>query len=79
MGNRIMGNGVSSNSLDIFEGLPDPTSMGPKHYPIRDDLFFTVLEDNIVPQGWTITSREYLLDYNLDTKKPEERPRWNSF
>ena len=79
MGNRIMGNGVSSNSLDIFEALPDPTSMGPKHYPIRDDLFFTVLEDNIVPQGWRITSREYLLDYNLDTKKPEERPRWNSF
>ena len=66
MGNRIMGNGVSSNSLDIFEGLPDPTSMGPKHYPIRDDLFFTVLEDNIVPQGWEITRREYLLDCNIE-------------
>jgi len=74
-----MGNGVSSNSLDIFEELPDPVSMGPKHYPIRDDAFFCLTEDTMVPQGWKIKWREYLLDRNIDTRKPEERQRWNSF
>ena len=74
-----MGSGVSSNSLEIYEELPDPTPMGPKHHPIRDDVFYDTVENNIVPRGWTINWREYLLHRNIDTKQPEERPIWNSF
>lgn len=63
----IHAGGVRLKSIDDFRSLEDPIPMGPKHYPIRHDYFFDLIQGALIPKGWEIDWQEFCL--HLDKEK----------